>query len=203
MIGVTIILLFLLMLFIWRFLSNHYSLPCPSWLKFFVEIDNPFCRVARAKAIVEHADIHPGMRVLDAGCGPGRVTIKAAQKVGAHGKVVAMDVQEAMLESVRKKAQGLSNIEYICASLGENKLKKETFDRVLLVMVLGEIVDKQEAFQEIYHSLKKGGILSITETIFDPHFQSRSKVLALAKQVGFKERAHFGHACAFTLNWEK
>ena len=66
----------------WRFASRRRSLPCPVWLRWMVELDNPFAPVCRARAIVEHLDLAPGMTVLDGGCGPGRVTVPLARAVG-------------------------------------------------------------------------------------------------------------------------
>jgi hypothetical protein len=51
--------------------------------------------------------------------------------------------------------------------------------------------------------LKPGGILSVTEIIFDPHFQSRPTVARLARSAGFREQAFHGNRVAFTLNLEK
>jgi hypothetical protein len=51
--------------------------------------------------------------------------------------------------------------------------------------------------------LKPRGILSVTELIFDPHFQSRSTVERLARSVGFRERAFHGSRIAFTLSLQK
>jgi ubiquinone/menaquinone biosynthesis C-methylase UbiE len=62
-------------------------------------------RVNRAAAIVDHADLQPGMRVLDFGCGPGRVTVAAARRVGPEGRVLAVEVQPAMLERAREKVR--------------------------------------------------------------------------------------------------
>jgi hypothetical protein len=69
--------------------------------------------------------------------------------------------------------------------------------------VLGEIPDRETALQEIFASLKAGGILSVTEIIFDPHFQSRNTVSRLALEVGFSEKEYFGSRLAYTLNLEK
>ena len=190
---------------IWRLASRRQSLPCPVWLRWLVELDNPFTKTNRAAFIVEHLNLDPGMTVLDAGCGPGRLAIPIAEKIGDHGRVVAMDIQEGMLARARAKAEAssLSNIDFLHAGLGENQLGKHCFDRAVLVTVLGEIPDQRGALKEIFESLKPGGMLSVTEVIFDPHFQTRSTVTHLAKNAGFKELAFFGNPLAYVLNFEK
>lgn len=179
--------------------------PCPSRFSWLVEHDNPVARTNRAAAIVEHLDVQPGMAVLDVGCGPGRVTIPLARRVGPAGSVVAMDVQPGMLERARHKAEaaGLANIRFLRAGAGEGGLECGVFDRALLVTVLGEIHDRQAALREIYGALKPGGVLSVGELACDPHFQARGNVLAMAGAVGFREKARFGNRFAFTLNLEK
>ena len=186
---------------IWRFGSERYHLPCPSWLSWMLEIDNPFAKVAHAATIIQNANIQPGMRVVDIGCGLGRVTIPAAHSVGPQGHIVALDIQAGMLTKVKKKAEAaqLTNITYLQAGIGEGKLERGTFDRALLVTVLGEIPNQKPALEEIYHALKPGGLLSVTEIIFDPHFQRQSAVRQLAQEVGFQEKQMYGSWYAYTL----
>ena len=190
---------------IWRFASRRQSLPCPVWLRWLVELDNPFTKTNRSAVIIEHLDLQPGMSVLDMGCGPGRLTIPAAREVGNQGKVVAVDIQAGMLRRAEEKAHkaGISNIEFLQAASGKGKLGKVRFDRALLITVLGEIPDRGAALQEVYEALKPGGILSITEIIFDPHFQRQGTVRKLAGQTGFCEKAIFGNAIAYTMHLEK
>lgn len=199
------IILLLIIAFAWRKSSTKKSLPCPWWLGWMVEIDNPFAKVLHAKTIVHHADIKVGMKVLDAGCGPGRVTIPAARAVGTQGKVTALDLQQEMLQKTQQKVlnSGLFNVEYLQGSLAENKLTSHRFDRILLITVLGEVTQPREALQELYAALNSDGVLSITETVFDPHFQSRNKIRELAISVGFKEIANFGSWYAYTMNFAK
>lgn len=187
---------------IWVF-STYF--PCPSWLAWMVEIDNPFTNINRSNTIIEYLNPTPGMKILDAGCGPGRLTISLAQKVGAHGEVVALDLQQEMLNRVKAKAQAanLNNIRFLHAGIGEGKLECNYYDCITLVTVLGEIPDQQTALNELFNALKPGGILSITELIFDPHFQRKSKVLALAQAVGFKEKAFSGNRFAYTVHLQK
>lgn len=200
------ILVITIIIFItWRFASRRQSLPCPVWLRWLVELDNPFTKANRSAVIVEHLDLKPGMSVLDMGCGPGRVTIPVAQKVGKQGKVIAVDIQAGMLRRAKEKANkaGLNNIQFIQAGAGEGKLENTQFDRALLITVLGEIPNREIAVKEIFEALKPGGLLSITEIIFDPHFQRQSTVRKIAQQAGFLEKALYGNAIAYTLHFEK
>ncbi len=192
---------------IWRICSRYLILPCPAWLAWMVERDNPFSRINRAATIISHLDLKPGMKVLDVGCGPGRVTIPAAKKVGPNGQVTAIDIQAEMLRKIQAKAQkeSLANIIYIHGGIGQKKLPTNAFDRALLITVLGEIPDshRQSALKEIFDALKPGGILSVTEIILDPHFQRQSAVINLACSVGFKEKMMYGNWLSYTLIFEK
>jgi len=195
----------LLGMFAWRFGSRWYTLPCPVWLRWLVELDNPFTKTNRSEVIVRHLDLQPGMAVLDIGCGPGRVTLPVARQVGPHGKVVAMDLQPGMLRRAQERAQAenLGNIRFVQTGVGDGKLDVGLADRALLVTVLGEIPDREAALREIFEALKPGGVLSVTETIFDPHYQRRETVIRLAGAAGFREKAFFGSRVAYTLNLEK
>ena len=190
---------------VWRLVSRRHTLPCPVWLGWLVEMDNPFTRVNRAAEILRHLALEPGMTAADIGCGPGRVTLPAARQVGREGRIVAMDIQPGMLERVREKAraEGLSNIELLNAPLGEGALGRDRFDAALMVTVLGEVPDREAALREVYEALKPGGVLSITELIFDPHFQRRSTVTELAKKTGFTQKALHGNRIAYTMHLEK
>ena len=199
-IGITI-----LISVIWRLKSRRQSLPCPVYLRWLVELDNPFTKTNRAATIIRHLGIEPGMSVLDIGCGPGRLAVPVAKKVGDQGRVVALDIQSGMLKRAQAKAEAanLTNILFINAGVGEGKMGKNQFDRALLVTVLGEIPDQKMALREIFDALKPGGILSVTELIFDPHFQRRRKVSELSGKAGFKEEAFYGNRIAYTLHFKK
>ena len=189
----------------WRLASRRRNLPCPSWLRWLVEIDNPFTRTNRAAVIVENLAVSPGMTVLDAGCGPGRLTIPLARSVGPSGRVVAMDIQQGMLAraEARAGAAGLANVEFLAAGLGAGKLPGNGFDRAVLVTVLGEIPDRGAALAELFSALKPGGLLAVVEGIYDPHFQTRATVIHLAAAAGFREVAFFGHRFAYCVHFEK
>jgi ubiquinone/menaquinone biosynthesis C-methylase UbiE len=191
--------------FVWRLASRRHTIPCPVWLRWLVELDNPFTATNRAAVIIGHLGLQPGMTVLDVGCGPGRVTLPAAREVGPTGQVIAIDLQPGMLRRARERARaaGLDNIRFVEAGVGDGKLDVSAADRALLVTVLGEIPDREGALRSIFAALKPGGVLSITEIVFDPHFQRRATVGRLAREAGFEEKAFFGNRIAYTLHLSK
>jgi SAM-dependent methyltransferase len=179
--------------------------PCPWYLRFLLE--NPVTnRIAGAPALIKRARIEPGMRVLDVGCGPGRLTIPIARRLGAAGRVVALDVQEKMLAVLRGRVAtaGLTNVEMVLGGAGQGAIGRENaFDRAVLVTVLGEIPEKAGALAEILGALKPGGILSVTEMRLDPDYQSEEKVRRLCSEAGFEFEARHGGRLSFTLNFKK
>ena len=188
----------------WRFAAIRRSLPCPAWLGWLLE--NPYMEaVASAATILDQLDLEAGMSVLDIGCGPGRLTIPAAKRVGSTGTVVALDIQPAMLQKLEQRLEEhqISNVQTILGGIGQNLLQKETFDRAILVTVLGEIPNQSPALQEIYDALKPNGLLSVTEVIPDPHYQTQKTVRRLAEGVGFRLTQTYGNALAFTMHFRK
>jgi len=188
----------------WRLASRRFSLPCPTWLRWLVEIDNPWAQNS-SRNIIPHLELQPGMKVLDVGCGPGRLSVPVAREVGLEGKVVAIDIQSGMLLRAQERASKakISNIEFLPIGAGDGNLGDGLYDRAILVTVLGEIPNRQAALKEIFAALKPGGFLSITEIIMDPHFQRRRVVLELAAGAGFVEKKFFGNSIAYTLLLEK
>lgn len=190
---------------VWRYGSRIIRVPCPAWLAWMVERDNPFASAARAEALIQAAGLQPGMRVLDFGCGPGRLTIPAAVAVAPGGEVWAVDVQAAMLRRAEAKAAAanVSNIRFVQAAAGADALGLERFDRAFLVTVLGEIPDRPAALLEIFRSLTPGGILTVAEIAFDPHYQTQRTVSRLAASAGFRPGLYRGGWYGYSLNLQK
>ncbi|MDH4182628.1 MAG: class I SAM-dependent methyltransferase [Nitrospinota bacterium] len=186
---------------IWRTASRRRSLPCPQWLGWLVEMENPLSGNHSARAIIGRIGLEPGMKVLDLGCGPGRLTIPCAKAVGPSGEVTAVDMQEKMLERARAKAQaeGLGAIRFLHAGAGEGAIGRALYDRALLVTVLGEIPDRMGALKEIYQALKPGGLLSVTEIIFDPHYTKVALLRQLSAEAGFEETGYFHDWCSYIM----
>jgi ubiquinone/menaquinone biosynthesis C-methylase UbiE len=155
--------------------------------------------------LIARLNLAPGMRVLDAGCGPGRLTIPLAKAVGLAGEVVALDGQREMLAKLdgRLEKEGIGNVRPVRAVLGEEAIGERGFDRILLAMVFGETRDRASAVRELYAALKPGGVLSVTEIFGDPDHRRPATVRREVEAAGFRLVRSFGGFPAFTLNFEK
>jgi ubiquinone/menaquinone biosynthesis C-methylase UbiE len=170
-------------------------------------LDNPLTNLVAGTGItLARIGVRPGEHGLDVGCGPGRLTIPAALRVGPTGSITALDVQPEMLARLQRRADE-AEIANITTHLGdittEQSLSANSFDRAWLVTVLGEIPDRPAALENLYRVLKPGGTLSITEIFGDPHYQRRSLVLRLGQAAGFEATGYWGSALAFTQNFIK
>jgi ubiquinone/menaquinone biosynthesis C-methylase UbiE len=152
-------------------------------------LDNPVVR-AMANRLARRLPIEPGMRVVDMGCGPGRLTIPAARIVGDQGEVLAVDLQPGMLAIVGRRAgaASLRQVRTLEAAAGSGRLEAGRYDLALLSFVLGEIPagSRRAAIREIATALRPGGCLAVVEGLLDPHRQSRDAVLALTSPEGLR-----------------
>lgn len=180
-----------------------HPIPLPPFLAFLLE--NPItAAVVGPNALLDRLELSPGMRVLDAGCGPGRLTTLAARRVGPTGEVVGLDSQEAMLRKLRGRLdqEGLENVRVVLGQLGSGHLReREVFDRAILAMVLGEVRDRGRALRELHAALKPGGILSITEAIGDPDYRGRTTVRREAEAVSFQLDRVYERRISYTMNF--
>ena len=183
--------------------KNDIFNPAASWT-----LTNPITYYAPwigTRNIINRMFIKEGMHILDAGCGPGRFTIPLALLTGPSGSVTAVDIQEEMISRVKARAQrkGLHNVKVLVVDLGAggNKLMKSFYDFSLLVTVLGEIPEQSRipALKEIRHSLRPGGMLSITEIESDPDHLSPENIRAMAREAGFEEYDFFSNRKSFTI----
>jgi len=104
------------------------------------------------------------MRVLDFGCGMGKVAYYTAKRL-PHGQLTCMDISERWLKVCRKTLRSYGNICYIKGEV--TLLSKESFDAVYCHFVLHDISDSklEIIIPALAGSLKPGGVLVLREPL--------------------------------------
>ena len=111
------------------------------------------------------AALRPGMTVLDLGSGAGFDAFLAAERVGADGRVIGVDMTGEMLELARRNAaaRGATNVEFRQGRLESLPVDDGSVDVVISNCVVNLVPDKAAVFAEIKRVLRPGGTLSLSD----------------------------------------
>ncbi len=136
----------------------------------------------RPDKIVEALGIGPGSRVADIGAGSGLLTVHLARAVAPNGKVIATDIDGAVLDLLaqRLKAAGLADVvERRVVGADAPQLEAASYDAILLAEVDHYFTDPAEWLREASTALKPGGRIVISNRVYH-----RAQSMAAAKKAG-------------------
>lgn len=129
--------------------------------------------------IVALAGLRRGDCVLDVGCGTGTMATMMAERVGAEGQVVGIDLSPRMIEIARRKAT-TAQLTFLHASAEDIPFPDEHFHAVTITYALHEMprAARRNTLNEIHRVLKPGGRL-VAVDYYEPRRWSRKAVVRL------------------------
>lgn len=118
-------------------------------------------RTAENSAAYLLPELHPGMSLLDVGCGAGTITVDLADRI-TPGKLTAVDNTEAALASARAEAdaRGRHDIEFVLADAGRMDFPDDHFDVVHAHQVLQHLANPVETLVEMRRVCRPGGLVA-------------------------------------------
>lgn len=107
------------------------------------------------------AEIRPGTRILEPGCGTGRLTAILADAVAPGGRVVALDISAAMVRACRNRVEEHPAVDVVHAAIEDYKLEGDSLDLVVCHQVFPHFDDPRAVCTRLARALKPGGRLLV------------------------------------------
>lgn len=110
--------------------------------------------------VLRRAQLKPGERVLDIGCGTGTMALLAKRQVGPAGEVCGIDASPAMIARARQKSRSAgTEIRFSNAVVESLPFPNDHFDVVLSTVMLHHLPSRvrTQCAQEVQRVLRPGG----------------------------------------------
>jgi ubiquinone/menaquinone biosynthesis C-methylase UbiE len=163
---------------------------------------NPLRRIIQSpERTAARVGTAPDARVLEIGCGPGYFSPALAASV-TPGRLVVADLQREMLDlaTTRLDSKGL-RADPVQADATRLPLRSAAFDVVVVILMLGEIPDRDACIHEVRRVLRDGGIAFFAETRRDSDFIRFDDLSALVRPHGFDVLDRRGPSWEYTARF--
>lgn len=183
-------------------MSDHHI--CPWWLAY--TFDNPLRRLFHNPREIFRDYVKEGMTVMDIGCGMGYFSIGLAEIVGDNGQVIAIDLQQQMLDIMLKRAakKGVAQRITPLRAKPDSINNSTPVDFVLAFWMVHEVPDPAHFFNEVAAILKPSAKLLYTEPTLHVSEKKYKEILAAADRNGLKKvqdlSIRFSHAAILEKN---
>jgi SAM-dependent methyltransferase len=142
------------------------------------------------RLLLDALQIEPEQRIADIGCGNGFWTLRLAERVGAKGKVYAVEIQPEYLDLLAARAEksGFSDrIQPVLGEVHDPRLPKNSMDLILLVDVYHEFSHPELMLATLRDALKPDGQLVLVEFRMEDPKVPIKKLHKMSRQQIFKE----------------
>jgi len=166
--------------------SNDKNKVCPA--KYAGILDSGIRRLLQNPDKILKPYIDKGMTVIDLGCGPGFFSVEIAKIVGDTGKVIAVDLQQEMLDKIKNKIQNTEIEKRIkLHKCNSDKIDvSEKVDFILAFYMFHEVPKPYELLLELSKLLKPEGRILIVEPKFHVSKKDLIKLKELITKAGFE-----------------
>jgi SAM-dependent methyltransferase len=150
------------------------------------------------KSLVERLGLPEGARVLDVGCGTGRLAHWIAERVGTKGTVAGIDPLEERIHIARSRG---GDVRFEVGQAEDLRaFENESFDAVCMSSVFHWVVDKAKALAEVRRVLRPGGRLGVTTL---PHELARAGTVGLVLESVLARAPYVGRVDLSMLTFAK
>lgn len=177
-----------------------------SWARFY-DLGSGLLHVERPTGffgkVLNAADVAPGDRLLDCGCGPGHLPLAALERLGPDGKASGIDASPKMVQAAKRNASRRgAEVDFRLAAMEDLPFEDESFDVVTTTLVLHHLPDDvmADAVGEMFRVLVPGGrLLAVDFALATPwlrmllHFSHHlstnvmERAISLMGDAGFEE----------------
>ena len=161
---------------------------CPVWVGYWLA--SPIRKLWQNPVKILSNYVKSGMTVIDVGSAMGFFTLPLAQLVDESGCVIAVDVQEKMLEKLQKRARKKNLEDRIQTHLAETASlnlhgRVDTADFALAFAVVHEVPDQHQLFLELHNVLKADAQLLLAEPKGHVSEKAYGDSIHIARRAGF------------------
>lgn len=115
-----------------------------------------FSDIGQITELLKIADIRPGYKVLDIGCGNGKLAEYISDRTGAT--VYGFDYSKHAIRSARKRVKCKERLVFETGLIGEKEYPTDCFDVIISVDTMYFAPDMKEFVNQLYGWLKPGGV---------------------------------------------
>ena len=140
----------------------------PKYLSKYVDLIENIFFLGRLKKfwhkLIELAEIKPSDRIIDVGCGSGKMVEAISKRLGINGEIIGLEPSKYLIENCKKNNLN-RNVKFVQGIMEEIPYPNKSFDIVLSSLAIHHVPRKakQKAFKEFNRILKENGRLLILD----------------------------------------
>ncbi|MBN2061974.1 MAG: class I SAM-dependent methyltransferase [Deltaproteobacteria bacterium] len=134
--------------------------------------------IEKLDRLFQHAGPLRGFRILEPGCGTGRLTEILSDKTGEEGRVVALDISPMMIDAAIHRNRGRDNVEIHLCAVEDFPAGEKSYDMILCHQVFPHFEDKKKVINIFSAALRPGARLILF------HFINLNEINDLHRKAG-------------------